>query len=233
MGLTACTPALATLPAAPAETIIQHTPALRYIESYIQTCSLKNNPLPVLVNEYPIDRIFAQSADISIIYDNPIDPALPAFQLAQDELVVIVNPQNSISNLSLITLQGILQNFIIQWVDVDPNVGKEISSNIEVLMYSRNDELQKIIETRLNGGKTVGNRISISEEPAAVREAVSKNPGAIGIIPKAYLTDDVKVVGINDVSQKDLVLIIIAQTRGQPGDLQTTMINCLEQSLGQ
>jgi hypothetical protein len=230
MVLTACTPALATLPSAPAETIIQHTPALRYLETDIQNCSLKNTPLPVLVNEYTIDRMNAQSADISLMYNNPIDPALPAYQVGQDKLVVIVNPQNQISSMSLIALQGILQNFFTRWEDVDPGQGKEIPGDIEVLVYPRNDEIQKIVETRFNGNKIVGFRTSTVDEPGAVHEAVSKNPGAIGIIPGAYLSDKVKVVGINDLAPNDTAITIIAQTRSQPGELQATMINCLEQS---
>jgi hypothetical protein len=233
MALTACTPALATLPSAPAETIIQHTPALRYLETEIQNCSLKNTPLPVLVNEYSIDRMNAQSADISLMYNHPIDPNLPAFQVGQDELVVIVNPQNQISSLSLLALNGILQNFFTRWEDVNPSQDKEIPGDIEVLVYPRKDEIQKTIETRLNGNKSVGIRTSTLDEPGAVRDAVSKKPGAIGIIPKAYLTEGVKMVGISDISTNDLVITIIAQTRGQPGNLQTTMINCLEQSSGQ
>ena len=139
---------------APAETIIQHTPALRYLEADIQACSLKNSPLPVLVNEYTIDRMNAQSADISLMIGDPIDASIPAFQLGQAELVVIVNPRNNISSLSLTSLQGILQNFITRWEQIDPNTGKEIPGDIEVLLYPPKDELQKIIDNTIEWGQT-------------------------------------------------------------------------------
>ena len=122
LAITGCTPVLPTLPPAPAETIIQHTPALRYIENQIQACSLANSPLPVLVNEYPITRMNAQSADITLVYEKPIDPNLPAYELGEDQLVVIINPQNQISSIPLVTLQGIFQGFITSWDAVDPSI---------------------------------------------------------------------------------------------------------------
>ena len=229
MELTACTSVLPTLPPAPAETIIQHTPALRYLEADIQACSLKNSPLPVLVNEYTIDKMNAQSADISLMIGDPIEASIPAFQLGQDELVAIVNPRNNISSLSLTSLQGIMQNFFTTWDQIDPNTGKEIPGDIEVLLYPPKDELQRMIITRLNGGKPVGLRTSTLDDPEGIRAIVSGHLGAIGFIPKAYLTDTVKVVAINDISPENLSMTIIAQTRGQPGGLQTTMIDCLQQ----
>lgn len=231
--LTACTSALPTLPSAPAETIIQHTPVLRNLETSIQACSLQNSPLPVLVNEYPIDRMNVRSADISLMYGDPLDTSLPAFQIGEDELVMIVNPQNKISSLSLVDLQGILQNFITRWNVIDPNTGNEIAGDIEVLIYPKNNELQKIIETQLNGNQRIGNRTTSVDQPEELRDMVSRDPAALGFIPKRLLTDSVKVVGINDIPREDLAIHIIAQTRGQPGILQTTMINCLQDLSGQ
>lgn len=233
MVVTGCTSVLPTLPAAPAETIIQHTPALRYLEADIQACSLKNSPLPVLVNEYTIDRMNAQSADISLMVGEPIDASIPAFQLGQDELAVIVNPMNNVSSLSLTAIQGILQNFFTRWEQIDPNSGKEIPGDIEVLLYPPKDELQRMIVTLLNGGKPVGIRTSTQDDPEGIRKSVSDHPGAIGFIPKAYLTDTVKVVEINDYSPENLTMNIIAQTRGQPGSLQSTMIDCLQKLVNQ
>lgn len=231
--VSACTTALPTLPSAPAETIIQHTPALRYLEADIQACSLNNSPLPVLVNEYTIDRMNARSADISLMIGDPIDAAIPAFQLGQAELVVIVNPLNNISSLSLTSIQGILQKFITSWEQIDPNSGKEIPGEIEVLVYPPKDELQKIIETRLNGGKNVGIRTTVVDDSEGIRDMVSDHPGAIRFIPKAYLTGDVRVVEINDISSEALIMTIIAQTSSQPAGLQVTLIDCLQQLANQ
>ena len=224
-----CTPVLPTLPPAPAETVIQHTPALRYIESRIQACSLSNSPLPVLVNEYPINRMNAQSADITLVYEKPIDSNLPAYLLGEDQLVVIVNPQNKISTVSLITLQGILQGFITHWEDVDPSYGQEFPKDIDIWAYESTDDLQKIIETRFNDGKSYSNHISIAENPDEISLMVSQNPGSLGVITQAALTDDVKVLEIGGVSPDNLLIPIIAQTRAQPGGNQTIMLSCLQQ----
>jgi hypothetical protein len=223
-----CAPILPTLPPAPAETIIQHTPALRYFESKIQACSLSNSPLPVLVNEYPINRMNAQSADITLVYEKPIDPTLPAYQIGKDQLVVIVNPQNKMSAIPLITLQGIFQGFITRWDTVDPSNTQVINGLIEIWGYEPTDELQIIIENRLNGGNTIDYKKNVAENPDAVKEMVAKNPAGIGMITRAYLDDEVKVVEIDGLSEQELTLPIVAQTREQPGINQMVILSCLQ-----
>jgi hypothetical protein len=226
--ITGCTPVLPTLPAAPAETIIQHTPALRYIENKIQACSLENSPLPVLVNEYPITRMNAQSADITLVYEKPVDPNLPAFQLGEDQLVVIVNPQNKVSTIPLVKLHGIFQGFITHWDEIDPTSTQSIGGVIDIWEYEQSDELQIIIENRLNEAKHLNNQTNIADYPAVIKDMVAKNPAGIGVIPRAYLSDEVKEVAIDGLPEQDLTLPIVAQTRGQPGNLQTILLTCLQ-----
>ncbi len=230
LAVTGCAPVLPTLPPAPAETIIQHTPDLRYIENKIQTCSQANSPLPVLVNEYPINRMNAQTADITLVYEKPIDPTLPAFQLGEDQLVVIINPQNKVSTIPLMTLQGIFQGFITHWDAVDPTSTLGISGKIDIWGYKQSDELQIIIENRLNEAKHLNNQVNIADFPEVIKEMVAKDPGGIGVIPRAYLSDEVKMVKIDGLPEQDLIVPIIAQTRGQPGELQTIILSCLQSS---
>lgn len=228
--VTGCAQVLPTLPPAPAETIIQHTPALRFIESQIQACSLSNSPLPVLVNEYPINRMNAQSADITLVFDKPIDPNLPAYLIGEDQLVVIINPQNKVSKIPLVTLQGIFQGFITQWEMVDSSNTQGVSGLIEIWGYTQSDELQVIIENRLNDGKELNNRKNIADYPAVVKNMVAENHAGIGVITRAYLSDDVKEIKIDGLSEQDLILPIIAQTRGEPGDRQLNLLTCLQQT---
>jgi hypothetical protein len=227
--ITGCAPVLPTLPPAPAETIIQHTPALRYIEKQIQACSLANSPLPVLVNEYPITRMNAQSADITLVYEKPVDPNLPAYQLGDDQLVVIVNPQNKVSSIPLDILHGIFQGFITHWDAVDPSITENISGAIEIWGYKQSDELQIIIENRLNEAKHLDTQINITDIPETIKDMVAINPASIGVITRAYLTDEVKVVKIDGLPEQDLLLPIVAQTRNQPGQYQTIILSCLQQ----
>jgi hypothetical protein len=228
LAITGCTPVLPTLPAAPAETIIQHTPALRYIENKIQACSLANSPLPVLVNEYPINRMNAQSADITLVYEKPIDPNLPAYQIGEDQLVVIINPQNKVSSIQLDILHGIFQGFITRWDAVDPSITENISGVIDIWGYKQSAELQIIIENRLNEAQHLNTLINIADFPETIKDMVAKNPAGIGVIPRAYITDEVKAVTIDGLPEQDLLLPIVAQTRDQPGYLQTILLTCLQ-----
>jgi hypothetical protein len=231
MAITGCAPTLPTLPPAPAETILQHTPALRYMEDGIQSCSLKLSPLPVLVNEYSATKMNAQSADISLVYDEPISPDLPAYLIGEDRLVVIVHPQNGLSTINLESLQGILQGFIPSWSMVDAGINAAAAPPISIVVYNQQDDFQQLIEDRMNGGGTIIQYSSLAEHPGKVVEIVAKEMGSLGIIPAAYLNDTVKELHLTGIDKNNLSIQIIVQTRSQPTQTQHTFITCLQESL--
>ena len=228
---TGCTPALPTLPPAPSETILQHTPALRYIEEGIKSCSLANSPLPVLVNEYTSGKMNFLSADISLVYEKPLDPNLPAYIIGEDRLVLIIHPQNPLRSITAESLQGVLQGFINSWIVIDPTLERGPLDTILISTYENEDDFQKIIEIRLNGGKVISQSTTKNVYPGEVVEYVSQTPGSLGVIPSAYLTDTVKELQVAGLDGQQLHLEIIAQTRKQPSGPQTILISCLQKSV--
>lgn len=224
-----CTPSLPALPPAPAEMVIQHTPALRIIQTSIQECSLQKAPFPVLVNEYSIDRMNPQIADISLSYVNPIDLALPAFQVGTDELVVIVHPLNNTPGIALTELQGILQGFITEWVLINPSFQQNGSSPIVVYGYPGNDELMQVIKTRLNNDKGLLTNGVIIDTPQTIVENVATDPNGIAVIPRAYLADTVREISLEDMDDWITQIPIIAQTRSELTETQAVMIHCLQE----
>jgi len=224
-----CAPSLPALPPAPAEVVIQHTPALRIIQTSIQECSLQNAPFPVLVNEYSFDRLNPQIADISMSYVDPIDPSLPAFQVAMDELVVIVHPLNNTPGIAFTELQGILQGFITEWVLINPSFKQNGSSPIAVYAYPAKDELMQVIKTRLNTGKGLLSKAIIVDTPESIVEKVAADPNGIAVIPRSYLADTVREISLDDLDDGLTLIPIIAQTRSEPTESQAIMIHCLQE----
>lgn len=226
-----CTTVLPTLSPAPAEIIIQHTPAVHFAEAVIQNCSLKNSPLPVLVNEYSIDKMNAQSADISLMLANPIDPALSSYQIGQEKLVIIVNPQNQLDHISLVDLRGILQGFIPSWDKIKTETSPKFIAKIQLYSYVEKDELQHLIVARLNNGKNFASTSQVFQNPEEVVNAVIKDPGGMGIIPQGYLNDSVTTISLTETSSVNLSIAIIAQTRNKPAGNVLTMLGCLQDQM--
>lgn len=228
-----CTPSLPALPQAPAEFVFQHTPALRFIQSSIQECSLQNAPFPVLVNEYSYNRMNLQSADISLTYANPIDPSFPAYQIGTDEIAFIVHPSNNTSVINLTELQGILQGFIVEWSSIDTVIPTNGLSQIVVYGYPANDEFLQVIITRLNEGKGYTSKAVLTDNPRSIVEKVAADPNGFAVIPRSYLNGTVREVTLQDAGNILADIPVIAQTRSEPTSGQALMIHCLQNSLGQ
>jgi ABC-type phosphate transport system substrate-binding protein len=173
----------------------------------------------------------AQSADISLVYDEPISPDLPAYLIGEDRLVVIVHPQNGLSTINLESLQGILQGFIPSWSMVDAGINAAAAPPISIVVYNQQDDFQQLIEDRMNGGGTIIQYSSLAEHPGKVVEIVAKEMGSLGIIPAAYLNDTVKELHLTGIDKNNLSIQIIVQTRSQPTQTQHTFITCLQESL--
>jgi phosphate transport system substrate-binding protein len=124
------------------------------------------------------------------------DPQMNIITIAHDGIAIIVNPANTIQDISLDQVKAIYNGSVTSWTSVPgagvPNsnnqivlVGRDSSSGTrtyfdQFVMLNTNDSLS-MHEDNSNG---------------AVLQEVAQTPGAIGYISIGYLTSDVKAVPI-------------------------------------
>lgn len=227
--LAGCNSQLPIAPTPPAELIIQHTPALRPLEAAIQSCSLDLQPLPVIVKEIPQSEMNIQAADISLSTIYPVDSEYPAYQIGTDTLVLVVHPDNAITRLSLVMLQGIMQGFITRWEDVEDSGAMQYSGEIAFLAYAPSSELQIATEARLNDSKPIGLMAIRFDHPDELMRSVSEQPGAIGLIPASLISENVKQLQVEGVQPALLSYPLIAQTQSKAEGNIAELLNCLQQ----
>lgn len=225
-----CAPALAPLPAAPAPIVIRHTPAVRYIQPAFQSCSNDLQPMTVLVHEVPAGQINTQAGGLVLSAVDPVDAGLPAYQVYEDRLAVIIHPGNTLASIPHETLAGILQGFITGWQDAGGPVELN-GTQILVAGYGADSELQRLAESRLAGDHSFGYATVIFEDPASLLAYVEANPGAIGILPSSMIADRVRELRVQGLPPDSLVFPVLAQVPADADPAVTAFLGCLIETL--
>ena len=124
-------------------------------------------------------------------------PNLKPVPIAVDGIAIIVNPQNTVNNLTLNQTRDVFTGNITNWNQVGGSDAKINVVNREEGSGTR-DGIQKVV---LKGGNFSSGGITQSST-GAVRSYVAGDPNAIGYISFAEVDNSVKALNINAVAPK-------------------------------
>ncbi len=107
-------------------------------------------------------------------------------KIAVDALALIVNPANTIEQLTVKELGEILSGKVTEWGEIEPNkMGK-----IEVVFDHQGSSTVQYMRDSLLNGADFGPNVHAQNSNKAVFEAVASNPRAIGIIGVSWISSD-------------------------------------------
>ncbi len=114
--------------------------------------------------------------------------------IGRDGIAIAINPENTVTDLSISQVKDIYQGKITNWKDLGGNdlvivlVGRDSSSGTREFftefVFNKEDASKNMQELNSNG---------------AVAKSVAQTPGAIGYLSLEYLDDSLKAVKINGV----------------------------------
>ncbi|MBI5566828.1 MAG: substrate-binding domain-containing protein [Chloroflexi bacterium] len=167
----------------------------RLLETYGQNhewVSFVNDPLST--NE-AIDRVRNDHLDLAIL---PLSPEQLGIRLwtsglAYDSLVIVVHPDNPVTNLTLIELRDIFQGRTFDW-SLFGGVAEVIPVSRETGSIAR-----QLFEERVMNGRAVTQNAVLKSSARDVVNYVAATPGTIGYAPISQLNDRVKVISLESV----------------------------------
>jgi hypothetical protein len=175
-------------------------------------------------------EINLNSNDIFIELEHPAH-AIEGAHIAQigwEQLVVIVNQANSISNLTGEQLAKVFSGQLNEW---DHSTGQ----SIQVWIPTKGEPTRQIFENALNLTQPLASDARLAPNPTAMLEAVSKDEGAIGVLPLSILSDShvleqyhVKIIRLDDSIQRKLTQPVLAFTRDDPAGYVRDLLVCIQ-----
>ena len=148
-----------------------------------------------------IEAVTAGRCDIGLssraLKDDEKSKGLKETTLALDGIAIIVNPQNSVSNLSLDDITKIYTGEVTNWKDVGGSDGEIVLIGREASSGTR-DGFESITKTK--------DKCQYRQELTSTGDvitAASQNPNAIGYASLASVKESVKAVSVDNVAPSE------------------------------
>jgi DNA-binding transcriptional LysR family regulator len=224
----ACGPVVtATPPPAPQAVRVAYPPSLRLVGEALNSCARANPTIALLVSEIPTNSLDDAEADLVLWFGEPPENAGFSAPLAKEEIVWIVHPGNPIHTLSVKDVNALFSGKIGNWDQL-----VEIDEDVSVWAYPSENELQEVVAEALLKGEPVTSFAYLAPDPPAMLAAVSAERGAIGFLPRAWMTDAVKRVTLDDEDGLDLHRPVLALSDSPPTGAVRSLLACLQSPTG-
>ena len=240
--ISACSQAPAATPLATQQVIrVQLPAALQPLTPGLQTCAAAQPDAAVFIVKPGVDSL--APPDLTISLGEPAVARAYAAALASEDLVIVINPKNKLEALSTANLRSLYTGEITAW-ETARLAGSQGSplGEVQVWDYPASDSLHQIFQRAvLNDGSVahavipaVTSLASLAPTPAAMLEAISGSPQAVGYLPRAWLKgEQVHAVKLDADLTAALHLPILALADHEPAGALRTFVACLQTGQGQ
>jgi hypothetical protein len=227
--IAACSPSqIATIPPSPQPVKIAFSPSFEFIENAVHACANHLPELAIIVDKIPASSTNVNNYDLTIWWGGkPVDAPF-AYPLAQDDLVIILNQENPNRDLSTDELRVLYSGKVQNWDEIST-----YQAAVSVWIYPERNELRGILEENLMSDIRFTSLAYLAPDPQAMLEAVARDPGAVGFVPRSWLNQDVKITQIDQELHDALVQPVLALSSLEPQGGPLVLLDCLQNGVGQ
>lgn len=194
--LTACTPSM------PAKTQVVSSYATLAATPWLAdlyACAEKSN---VVIN------ITAQSPDIFLQVGEPEALISPAYQIDEEEILVVTNRESSVQNLSLEEAQALFAG--------------QGDASVQIWGYASEADVQIVFDQLVMKGRSVTSLARMAADPQQMSDVLSSEPNSVGILPKYWKAGNVREV------YSAGVVPVLAITKQEPQGIVGELVSCLQ-----
>ncbi|MBM4427826.1 MAG: hypothetical protein FJ031_11405 [Chloroflexi bacterium] len=129
----------------------------------------------------------------------------PAYQIGEDEILVMVNRESPIQNLTLPEVQGLFAG----------------QGDAAVWVYASGVDSQWVFDQAVMEGRSVTSFARVATSLQEMSDTLNSDPSAIGILPKHWAAGNLRAV------YSVGVFPVLAITNGEPQGAARTVLGCL------
>ena len=210
--LTACESIEPTVPVG--SITVQYTNAASPWLSELSACAgdMTVNAVPRAAN-----LIDPQSADMAIVIGSTPGMNSHAYQIDEEELMVILNAQNPVKSLTAEQARDLFTGLIKSWDEVGG-----LDAPVEVWVFSPSEDIQQIFVITFLAGSAVTSDARLATNMEEMPQAIAGNINAVGIFTNRWTMDDLTTA----FSISGLPVLVL--TQGDPLESIQGVISCLQ-----
>ncbi len=187
-----------------------------------------NQPLSIQKVEA---SVMPENSDLHISYGELFPAPQEVYQVSKDDIVVAVNENNPIDNLSPSFLQSIfsgeINNLELLYETCSSCfLERPVAEVINIWQYPESSSMQTLIDGTAQ--LHFSSASSIAPSPIQMAQILKSDPYAIGLLPKKMIDDQLKSVISNDDVGFGLAVPILASSSTEPAPYMKTWLGCLQ-----
>ena len=160
-------------------------------------------------NSATVLEVNADAPDIYLRVGEPDNLVSPAYQIDQEEILVVTHRESPIQNLTLSQTQDLFAN------------GEPLGS-AQVWVYSSDADLQMAFDQLVMKGRSVTSSAKIAVDPQKMSDLLNSESSAVGILPRHWKAGTVREVFSAGV------VPVLAITNQEPQSVVKNLVSCLQ-----
>lgn len=193
--------ASAAQPAAPTQVVtVYATSAAQPWLTELYTCADEQS---VVLN------LTSQNPDIYLRVGEPEILVSPAYQIDEEEILIVAHPESPVQNLTLEQAQALFAG------QGDPSV--------QVWVFSADEDVQMEFDRLVMQGRRVTSFANLAASPQLMSEILKAESNAAGVLPRRW-----KLETVREVYSAGMVPVL-AITKGAPTGAAQELIACLQE----
>jgi hypothetical protein len=229
--LSACGMADVSTPApTPVAIKIIYPPALQAWADSLVSCANKNPKVALYFIQSDASEEDIQPNDIVLEFGNPVlkSGITYLFQVGWDQVVVVVNQENSVTQLSTDELKSIFSGQAL----LSENASGQFT---QVWVLPDGEPSRRIFDQAVMQEQSLTTEALLAPDPVAMLQAIAQNIETIGYLPASFLkmntsstAGKVKIIQLDPALNPDLRQPVIAITQSEPQGFLRDLLVCLE-----
>jgi len=148
------------------------------------------------------------AADISLRVGEPEFLASPAYQIDEEEILIVTHRQSPVQNLTLEEARALFSGYG--------------DASVQVWVYASEEDVQKVFDQFVMAERSVTSPARLAVNPQEMSDTLVNQGNAVGILPRHWKAGDVREVF------SVAIVPVLAITQTEPEGVIKELIACLQ-----
>jgi hypothetical protein len=153
-------------------------------------------------------KVGAEAPEITLRLGEPETLLSPAYQIDEEEILIVTNRESPIQNLTLEEAQVLFAG--------------HGDSSVQVWGYASETDVQILFDQLVMKGRSVTSFARMASSPQEMSDVLNSESNSVGILPKHWVAGNVR-----EVYSVGMVPVL-ALTREEPQGMVTELVSCLQ-----
>jgi hypothetical protein len=204
------------------------SPAVWPMQAAVHRCAVAQPEIALVLSELPVTFFEKANSDLALRFGEPVKSSGYAASVAQEKIAIIVHPGNPIKALDQSQLRKLFTGQVVFWGAVG---GPDQA--VQVWTFPENDDARQVFDSAILADGTLASEAMLASDPSQMIHEIAANPGAIGYVPGAWLTDQVRALELAPDLHLVLRQPVLALATAEPQGAVHRFLACLQSGAGQ